>query len=357
MNENKTPVFDPRKYLCRTFNQAGEPVMRLPLAYQKLWFRMDCPKGRMLLNPLRLTDQLAIFEAKVFFHQEDSTPASSFTASKTAQETPNYIRDAQDEALKTALDNAGFGIQLYDVTQGAGGGECSPAIQQTDGGKQPAPDPEPAPVQKAPTAAEPDPAPVVQAAPTPGPVPADRPVPSAQTVEAPTAEHTSDPVSEAQAAVQESPVTAALEGGAPTQEEEQDSPDTAAQEATPPDGGQRPEAVLHFPMQTDDTAAAQGTGAVDAGGAPVPTSDTPPQAAPSYTENMTVEEICRVMTLEEARKVVVTKGICKTWTMGQVAEQRPSSLTFYLSGFGGCDNIQLAAATLLTQDIEMKKAG
>lgn len=114
---HKVPGFDPTKYLRKAVNAEGEPVMRLELRHQRLWFRLACPNGRMLLNPLRITDQLAIFEAKVFFQRDDSAPASSFTADKTVSDTPNYIRAAQDEALKAALDNAGFGIQLYDVTE------------------------------------------------------------------------------------------------------------------------------------------------------------------------------------------------------------------------------------------------
>ena len=123
---HKVPGFDPMKYLRKAVNEKGEPVMRLEPRYQRLWFRLACPKGRMLLNPLRVTDQMAIFEAKVFFHREDAAPASSFTATKTAQETAGYIRAAQDEALTVALDNAGFGIQLCDVTHGPGDGKCSP---------------------------------------------------------------------------------------------------------------------------------------------------------------------------------------------------------------------------------------
>ena len=77
----------------------------------------------------------------------------------------------------------------------------------------------------------------------------------------------------------------------------------------------------------------------------------------SYTEDMPVEQICQLMTLEEARQVVVTKGTCNGWTMAQVAEKRPSSLRFYISGYGHVNNIQLAAATLLQQDMDLKKAG
>ena len=108
------------------------------------------------------------------------------------------------------------------------------------------------------------------------------------------------------------------------------------------------ETVLNFPA--NKPAAIDGDPAAPAG-------VTPSQAAPSYTEDMTAEEICQVMTLEEAREVIVTKGACKGWSMGKVADQRPSSLKFYLSGFGQCDNIQFAAAKLLNQELEMKKAG
>ena len=45
------------------------------------------------------------------------------------------------------------------------------------------------------------------------------------------------------------------------------------------------------------------------------------------------------------------------WTMAQVAERRPSSLRFFLTKFSECSNSQKAAATLLIQDLERKKAG
>ena len=87
----KVPGFDPLKYL-RTVTRDGEKVLKLDLCYKKLWFRLACPNGRMYLNPLRITDQMAIFEAKVFFHQDDTTPASSFTSNKTVRETPGISR-------------------------------------------------------------------------------------------------------------------------------------------------------------------------------------------------------------------------------------------------------------------------
>lgn len=329
---HKVPGFDPTKYLRKAVNAEGEPVMRLELRHQRLWFRLACPNGRMLLNPLRITDQLAIFEAKVFFHRDDSDPASSFTADKTVSDTPNYIRAAQDEALKAALDNAGFGIQLYDVTEPDKESGDLPSIQP-GGGEQI----QPALAEPTPES-DPKPAPVSQTAPAPEPAPAQAAENPAE-VQAP-----SDPAPEAPAAGQiEPPVT--LENTV-KEEEHRDAPE----EGNAPGGGQTPapETVLNFPA--NKPAVIDGDPAAPAGGASS-------QAAPSYTEDMTAEDICRVMTLEEAREVIVTKGTCKGWTMGKVADQRPSSLKFYLSGFGQCDNIQFAAAKLLNQELEMKKAG
>ena len=132
-NLRKVPGFDPLKYL-RTISRDGEKILKLDLSYKKLWFRMACPQGRMLLNPLRITDQMAIFEARVYASKDDATPLASFTSTQKAHDIPGglYIRAAQDEALNEALDNAGFGIQLCDVAQvsdGSGYGSEIPLSQ------------------------------------------------------------------------------------------------------------------------------------------------------------------------------------------------------------------------------------
>ena len=68
----------------------------------------------------------------------------------------------------------------------------------------------------------------------------------------------------------------------------------------------------------------------------------------SYNKSMSVEEICALMTEEEARNYVVPVGTCKNWTMDQVASRRPVSLKYYLSpAYTGDDNILRAAATIM----------
>ena len=115
---NHVPGFDPLKFLRRTISRkTGEDVMRLDLRYKKLWFRLACPTGRLKLNALRITEKMAIFEAKVYRDREDAEPLSSYVANCTLEATPGglYVEAAQEEALDTALSNAGFGIQFADV--------------------------------------------------------------------------------------------------------------------------------------------------------------------------------------------------------------------------------------------------
>lgn len=55
------------------------------------------------------------------------------------------------------------------------------------------------------------------------------------------------------------------------------------------------------------------------------TADTD-TAAPTYSSDMPVDEICSMMTYEEAGNVIVPLGTCKGWAMSQVADRRPASL-------------------------------
>ena len=112
---NKVPGFDPLKFLRRT-----KDTLKLDLPYQKLWFRMAHPNGRMSLTALRITEQMAIFEAKVFLDRSDAEPFSMSTAQQTTQDSRDFVKAAQNEALSQALTDAGFGIQHFEVDPFAG---------------------------------------------------------------------------------------------------------------------------------------------------------------------------------------------------------------------------------------------
>ena len=121
-------------------------------------------------------------------------------------------------------------------------------------------------------------------------------------------------------------------------------------------------------VPTDTVMAAAEPGAVEqTDELPLPTqkaemriepkgNDAPAQdEAPAYTQNTPVEELLQVMTLEQARQVVVDDGICRGMTIAQVAEKRPVNLRFYLLPGKSKNNLVRAAAQLVLDSLQ--KAG
>ena len=295
---NHVSGFDPLKFLRRTTSRkTGEDVMRLDLRYKKLWFRLACPTGRLKLNALRITEKMAIFEAKIYRDREDAEPLSSYVANCTLDATPGglYVEAAQEEALDTALSNAGFGIQFADVGSESEeyGSEvpvgAKPEISKLVQTKVKVAEL----VQKQPeamkaTSQETDPLDAIMAD--------DMPVPEQVTAE-----------------VVEKPKTVVLESVQPAQ--------------TP---SEPPKNVIVLEQE-------------------------PPAAA--YPQSTPVEEIRRQMTYEQAQNVIVDCGTCKGWTLAQVADRRPASLRWYVKGYQGENNILRAAAAIIWDSLQEKQAG
>lgn len=328
--------FDPLRFLKRNANGGIELEPR----YQRLWFRLACPDGKMLLNRLRVTDQIAVYEAQVFLSREDNQPITNFTAAveKTQAPAGRYVQAAQDEALKTALDNAGFGIQLCEINPSA-------AVDAQADGKQevatgavnrqetaPAVNGAAAPQREDPIS-ESHP---VQAAPTPQEVqPQEAKMPSVNQQEVPTTQQ-AESVSDAMSLLQ------ALGGGAAASEPDPVMPQKAQEvpsEPAEPAVTERAETARTLKPVVVDMPAAAST-----------------VAAPKYSDDMTVDEILSLMTEEEAAELVVTTGVNKGWTMAQVSEQRPSSLKYYAYLCEDCGNIVKAAAMLLMGGSQQLKA-
>lgn len=121
---NRVPGFEPFKLLRRIASpEEGKVALQLDLRFKKLWFRLAHPKGRIRLNPLRITEQMAIFEAQVYLERGDENPVGSFTSCCTKEDAPGgqYVQAAQFEAMDEALTNAGFGVQFADVSMDAAG--------------------------------------------------------------------------------------------------------------------------------------------------------------------------------------------------------------------------------------------
>lgn len=308
---NHVPGFDPLKFLRRTTSRkTREDVMRLDLRYKKLWFRLACPTGRLKLNALRITEKMAIFEAKVYRDREDAEPLSSYVANCTLDSTPGglYVEAAQEEALDTALSNAGFGIQFADVSSESEeyGSEVpvgakveieKPVQVKTETSKPTQTKVEVAkPVQKQPEAVDASPQEPVKADPLDAIMADDMPVPEQVTAE-----------------VVEKPKTVVPESVQPAQ--------------TP---AEPPQNVIVLEQE-------------------------PPAAA--YTQSSPVEEIRQQMTYEQAQNVIVDCGTCKGWTLAQVADRRAASLRWYVKGYQGENNILRAAAAIIWDSLQEKQAG
>lgn len=326
---NKVPGFDPRVCLRRTKSQnGGQEVLKLDLRYKKLWFRLAHPTGRLKTTALRITEQLAIIEAKVFLDKSDTEPVANFTVQRTVHDTPGglYIQAAQYEAQDTALNDAGFGLQFSDVSVAPGeeiyGSELPLASTATSS--------VPAAVAAPPT----PPAPVKEARPVAKEEPATMPATAVETTVEPTAETASElPISQSETMAADSEPTA--ESNLPVEK------------SLPV--GNRTQAST--PIRFSDHAGNKETPAE------TQVQSTASTEAPLYTRSTPVAELLTLMTYEEACSVQVDVGTCRGQTMRNVAERRPASLKWYIQGYGGDNNILRAAAQIMLDSLSAQKAG
>lgn len=285
--QNKVANFDPLKFLRNG---------KLELKYKKLWFRLKYPAGRIRLYPLKITDQLAIIEARVYLNKEDAEPETRFIATKDTKNSPGglYIEAAQHAAIDQALADAGFDIQLVQTTLSADTASTVETVEQRMETPKEASITECAQVK---TAAEP----VTDAA-----------------VEIIPEETAEEVVAESviEEAVSEQPVA-----------DDASTPVTAEGELTTADE-EAAEELREVFEQTDESTSAE-----------------------AYTKDMPVETICSMMSYEEAGNVIVPVGTCKGWTLSQVADRRAASLKWYINGYSGDDNILRAAATIMQENL------
>lgn len=302
---NKVSNFDPLKYLRQTANG-----MELPLKFQKLWFRLKYPQGRVRLSNIRITDQLAIIEARVFLDRKDTEAISSFTASCDVQSAPDgqYLKFAQELAIGQALNDAGFGIQFVSTS---GGTVPESSVMTT-------------PVQETKIEVKESALFVEQTE-------------TVHTTTEKTDQAVEKPVSQTvtinENDFEEIPTDFSFEtdnASDPTiVEQSSPSVESFVEKSTPTNT----EAAPSFTV-IEKNSVIEGT--------------SKEASAPAYTKDMSVKDICEVMSLEEAENYVVPSGACAGQKLSQVADRRPASLRFYINGYKGDDNILRAAATLIT---------
>ena len=412
--------FEPLKYLRKAVSErTGEEVLRFGLPMKKLWFRLACPEGRLLLRPLRVTEQLAIYEASVYADRSANEPLSRVTASvkKEACEDGQYIEAAQDRALDEALENAGFGIQLCDIAETAGRWQYGTEIRMADieqlrnehvvgvsAVHQETNHPEvkasPAPLRTSNAsvlstgkpATKEDTAPALKSTPIKTTAVAEdstkstppKPVQRTEAVEAPKQTAVSDSADPVKKVSQHAPRANPAEnrGVNPSSLFSLLAPDTGAPENPGKmDASQKPAVKASLSEQTKPVmeskpvvssleqlranvqrvgqtmaakSAAKQVTTLAAAPDPMP-SNTVHTVQGAYTPDMTVEEILSRMTLEEAAQMVVQSGVCRGWTLAQVAKDRTPSLRFYVNS-NTSSNLLKAAARLALDNLDTLKA-
>lgn len=298
---NKVQGFDPLKFLRKT--SKGE--RKLDLKYKKLWFRLKYPNGRIKLSALKITDQLAIIEARVYFDKNDTQPKASFIAQRDAGSTPGglYIESAQHAAIDQALSDAGFGVQFTSTAPSDSGETIAQVVKEQ---------------------------PVV-----------------------------TETATEKKTAVKAEPVAEVVEEAIAETDEDAPVVKTAVEETVvTEDTAQAQPVVVSEVSAEEDSDDSTGTvvEATEEGEEVEEEAPVAGSAAPAYTSETPVEEICSMMTYEEACNVIVPTGTCKDWTLAQVADRRPASLKWYINGYQGNDNILRAAATIMQSTLELQKA-
>lgn len=123
--------FDPKRYMRILSSEDGKTRYYLEVAYRKLWFRLKYPEGKIVKRLLKLTDQVAVIEARVYLNRND--PEESYISSALAQKYYSneqfgmkYVELAETAAVGRALSDAGFGLQFADLE-----GETDPEVVDT----------------------------------------------------------------------------------------------------------------------------------------------------------------------------------------------------------------------------------
>jgi hypothetical protein len=271
---NRVEGFDPKKYM-RIIQKEGQPGRYyLDVAYRKLWFRLRYPEGKIVKKLVRLTDQVAIVEARVYLHRNDEE--EGFVSNALAQKYQTndgefgnkYVELAETAAVGRALSDAGFGLQFADME-----GDFDPEVT-------------------------------------------------------------------------ESPIDGQVMSGVPIIQEDTHTEGVFYDEGVETDmeGYTTTEAVHVAKAAVQDR---RHMNSVPQNGA---------KTADKIRNDMPVAEIYSMLDRDTAAAVVVTMGFNKGKTLGQVAVEKPNSLKWYVTSYGGPDNLLRAAAQFL-MDAALQQAG
>lgn len=389
-NLNRVEGFDPRKYMRLIQNEGQAGKYYLDVAYRKLWFRLRYPEGKIVKKILKLTEQVAIVEARVYLNRNDhednfiSNALAQKYMSADGQFGNKFVELAETAAVGRALSDAGFGLQFadregdmdpevteapFDAQMVAGMGGALPegtymdsALQEGAAGDGEILQEEAFPGQYGIEEYIPMPEDVGQVM---GMPPAMQQAGAAPAASRQAAQGTVSTAAR-QTAQGMAPAAArqAAQGTAPTAAKQ------AAQGTAPAAQTQQPVQGMPPAMQNRQAAqqAAKGSraaadnsrpAAMKAGNAVGNTASakgTNAQAAGTIRRDMPVEQIYSMLNRDSAAAVVIPMGYNKGKTLGQVAVEKPTSLQWYADSYGGPDNLLRAAAKFLL-DAALGQAG
>ena len=282
---NRVKGFDPLKYVRSTENGA---VLDLP--YQKLWFRLRHPNGKIRIFIKNLSEKIAAVEARVYFDRADSEPAANCIISGVDAEDKVSVAKAQHDAMEKALSDAGFGLQFIPVNPSAVKAEEKAVTKKAEKPKQPVKETKP---EKA-----------------------EEPVKAEIKTEAVKAE----------------PETALVK---------------AETEETPPVTDPLLSVVNN--IENGGIKVDEQTGEVIEQQAAAEDEPTPV----SYDKTTPIDEICAMMTLEDAKNYVIDGGPYNGWKVGTLAERRPVKvLEVIIEKYPTEDNILRAATKLILDSMK-----
>ena len=282
---NRVKGFDPLKYVRSTENGA---VLDLP--YQKLWFRLRHPNGKIRIFIKKLSEKIAAVEARVYFDRADSEPAANCIISGVDAEDKVSVAKAQHDAMEKALSDAGFGLQFISVNPSAVKAEEKAVTKKSEKPKQPAKEVKP---EKA-----------------------------------------------------EEPVKAEIKTEAVKAEPEA-APAKAETEEAPPVTD--PLLTVVNNIESGSIKVDEQTGEIIEQQAAAEDEPTPV----SYDKTTPIDEICAVMTLEDAKNYVIDGGPYNGWKVGTLAERRPVKvLEMIIEKYPTEDNILRAATKLILDSMK-----
>lgn len=282
---NRVKGFDPLKYVRSTENGA---VLDLP--YQKLWFRLRHPNGKIRIFIKNLSEKIAAVEARVYFDRADSEPAANCIISGVDAEDKVSVAKAQHDAMEKALSDAGFGLQFIPVNPSGVKAEEKAVTKKAERPKEPAKEVKP---EKA-----------------------------------------------------EEPVKAEIKTEA-VKAEPETVPVKAETEEAPPVTD--PLLTVVNNIESGSIKVDEQTGEVIEQQAAAEDEPTPV----SYDKTTPIDEICAVMTLEDAKNYVIDGGPYNGWKVGTLAERRPVKvLEMIIEKYPTEDNILRAATKLILDSMK-----